>query len=424
MTAARTPPAEPVEVRVHGFAHGGEAVGRRPDGKVCFVAHALPGERVRVRIETEHRRWSRGHLVEVLEASPDRVTPPCPYAGPGRCGGCTLQHATVDRQATLLRQVLVDQLERIGKIAEPPVTATRQPHAGTGNLAYRTRARFSVAGDGRLGFHRHASGDIEPVDHCRLLTDAAHRVRREAGDDWRGTDSVTVRAGDGGARLLEVVPGQDVLATLPGGDAALVLVDALGVAHSLRGDPALSHTVHGRAFRVSATGFFQPGPAAAEVLVTEVLDGAAVHPGDRILDLYCGVGLFSWFLADAGATVTAYEAHAVAVEDARHNLTDRDVEVVAADAAQAVRALADADVGDQVDTAVLDPPRQGAGEQVSHDVARLAPRRIVYVACDPAALARDARVLVARGYRLVRVVPVDQFSMTGHVEAVATFLRH
>lgn len=421
-------PAEPLEVEVHGLAHGGDAVGRRPDGKVCFVGHAVPGERVLVQIESERRSWSRGRLVAVLEPSPDRVEPPCPYAGPGACGGCALQHVTVDRQADLLRQVVVDQLERIGHLTDPPVVPTVQPHRADGNLGYRNRARFSVGAGGRLGFHRQRSDEVLPIDWCRLLTAAAQATRAEAGDDWKGADSVTVRAGDDGtgndgAGLVEVVPGEEALPGMPEGSAALALIDALGTAHPLRGRPFVEHTVHDATFRVSATSFFQPSTAAAAVLVDEVLAGAAVADGHQVLDLYSGVGLFSHFLAGAGATVTAYEANEAAVADARHNLAALDVEVVAADAAQAVRALAEAEVGGQVDAVVLDPPREGAGAGLCDDLARLGPRRLVYVACDPAALARDAAVLIARGYRLIRVVPVDQFSMTGHVEAVASFLR-
>lgn len=440
-----TPPSEPVELVLHGLSHGAEAVGRRPDGKVCFVAHALPGERVRVRVENEHKSWSRGRLLEVLDASPERVEPPCPYARPGVCGGCALQHARPAHQAELLRQVVIDQLERIGRIPDPPVMPTRRPHAGDG-LGYRNRARFAVDPAGRLGFHRqgtHDTHDVVPIDRCPLLSDAAHATRVEAGDDWPGVDSVTVRAGDDGAGLIEVVPGEGLLPTVPHGERPIALVDALGGTHALRGEPTVRYEVGGDAFTVSATSFFQPSSAAAEMLVEEVLAGVDVAVGDRVLDLYSGVGLFSRALAAAGAEVTAIEGSRSSVADARRNCADLPVRVVQDDVEGAVSAMAamaamaattattaTAATGaggepdhERLAAVVLDPPRRGAGPDVCTHLAQLGPARIVYVACDPAALGRDAKTLTGTGYRLVRAVPVDQFTHTGHIETVATFLR-
>lgn len=415
-----TPPAEPIELDLHGFTHGGEAVGRRPDGKVCFVPHALPGERVLVQVTDERKSWSRGELLELLESSPDRVEPPCPYAHPGACGGCALQHVRPERQAELLRGVVIDQLERIGHVADPPVAPTRRPHTGDG-LGYRNRARFSADDEGRLGFHRQGSDAVIPIDWCRLLTEGAHGARTEAGDAWPGAESVTVRAGDNGAGMIEAVPGEGVLPDLPEGRRALVLVDALGHAHALRGEPVVRYQVNGADFQVSATSFFQPSSAAAHMLVEEVLNGAKIESGTRVLDLFSGAGLFSYFLAQAGGVVTAYESHPTAVTDALRNVGDQEVEVVQGDAERGVADLVARGV--RTDVVVLDPPRKGAGRDLCENLARLGPQRIVYVACDPAALARDAGALTAAGYQLVRVVPIDQFTHTGHIEAVATFLR-
>jgi tRNA/tmRNA/rRNA uracil-C5-methylase (TrmA/RlmC/RlmD family) len=426
-SSRRQAPPEPVELTLYGFTHGGEAVGRRPDGKVCFVPHAIPGERVRVQVTDERKSWSRGALVEVLDPSPDRVAPPCPYARPGVCGGCSLQHVRPQRQAELLRQVVVDQLERIGHIDEPPVTGTRRPHPGDG-LGYRNRARFSIDRQGRLGFHRQGSDEVVHIDRCPLLTEQAHASRVEAGDEWSGAESVTARADESGHGMIEVVPGAAALPALPAGERSVVLVDAVGAVHALRGSSELQHRVGDATFAVSATSFFQPSVAGAAVLVEEVLAAARVSPGDRVLDLYCGVGLFSHALSEAGATVTAVEAHPVAVADARRNLASEDVDVLEDDAAAVAARFADS-TGDPeqtarpFDTVVLDPPRRGAGPELCTDLGRLAPARVVYVACDPAALARDAGSLVGLGFRLTRVVPVDQFTHTGHVEAVATFLR-
>lgn len=421
-------PADHIDIVLHGFTHGAEAVGRLPNGKACFVGHAIPGERVRVEIIEERDRWARARLVAVLEPSPDRIDPPCPHFGPQRCGGCAIQHVAPARQATLKRQVVVDQLERIGGISDPPVAATITP----GEFAYRNRARFAVDDAGRLGFRRAGTHDVLPIDRCPLLDPAVQAVREEAGDGWQGVEEVSVRAavaGEGAA--MTVTPGPDALPPLPPGTTPVALLDDTGVAHALRGDPTVVERVAGFDFRISARSFFQANTAGAEVLVAEVRAAAAVQPGDAVADLYAGVGLFSRPLAADGATVVAVEGDAAACEDARHNLANTTAAVVCEPVVAAVRRMA-AEVratarpgGDQAGFAVvvLDPPRRGAGRDVCGRIATLRPRTIVYVSCDPAALARDARVLTDAGYPLVAAVPVDQFAQTAAIETVATFAR-
>jgi tRNA/tmRNA/rRNA uracil-C5-methylase (TrmA/RlmC/RlmD family) len=384
-----------VVVTLHGFAHGGEAVGRMPDGKTVFVGHGIPGETVRVRVVQDRKRWCRAELVEVLEPSPDRVAPPCPYFGPGQCGGCTLQHIAPQRRRELQRQVVVDQLERLGRISAPPVTEV----VTTGDYGYRSRARFWVGPDGRLGFHRHASHDVVPVDRCLLLDERTHARRRSAGDAWTGTDQVEVRTG---------VEGEAVIAT-----RGRTIQVAAGPEH-------LVESVDELRFRVSPRSFFQANRAGATVLLRLVRESVAAAAGDRVLDLYAGVGLFAAGLATDGADVTAVEGHAASAADARHNLPDS-AEVLRAPVERTVTRLAAA--GATFTAVVLDPPRRGAGQTVIDAVAQLAERVIVVVACDPAALGRDAGHLDRGGWRLDRAVPVDQFAQTGHIEVVATFRR-
>ncbi|MGI8574743.1 MAG: class I SAM-dependent RNA methyltransferase [Egibacteraceae bacterium] len=406
---------ETVELVLHGLTHGGEAVGRLPNGKACFVPFAIPGERVTVEVVEERKRWARARLVEVVEASPDRVKPPCPYFGPGQCGGCRLQHVAVDRQAAMLARVVTEQLERIGHLKDPPVTETVRPH-GPDGLAYRNRARFAVDEDGRLAFRRFASHDLIGIDHCRLLTPATQQVRAEAGDDWGGAREVVVRTGTDGAGLMEIEPGPGGLPPLPEGDTAVAVIDALGKAVALRGDPSTRHDTPVGALEASANAFFQTSDAGAAALVELVQDAAAVRPGERALDLYAGVGLFSAALASDGAQVVAVERGRAAADDARSNLAELDVEVRQSEVDDVV-----AGWNSPVDVIVLDPTREGAGERLCGALTQLGARVIVYVACDPAALARDARALCGNGYRLDRAVPVDLFTHTAHVETVATF---
>lgn len=393
--AAWTPDA-PVEL--HGIAHGGEAVGRLADGRAVFVAGALPGEAVRVEVVRSAKRWARARLREVVRASPDRVAPPCPYYG--TCGGCQLQHAAPAAQAALKRRVVVEQLAHLGgALGAVGVAETVRPEAGWPD-GYRTTARFGVARGGQLGFRRTGSHEVVAIDRCLLLDPATQAAREAAGDDWAGADEVTIRTGDGGAATRVVRRGQRAEA---------------------EGPAALTVSVGGIPLRVSATSFFQPGPAGAAALVREVRAAAAFVPGDRVLDLYGGVGPFARALAADGAAVTLVESHPPAAEDARANLAGLGATVLAEPVDRALPRLAATHRTVQV--VVLDPPRSGAGPEVTTAVAGLAPRTIVYVACDIAVLARDARTLAEAGYRLERVVPVDQFGHTAQIEAVATFRR-
>jgi tRNA/tmRNA/rRNA uracil-C5-methylase (TrmA/RlmC/RlmD family) len=407
------------DLAVDGITHGAEGVARLPDGKVCFVPYALPGERVRARVTDDRKRWARAELVEVLAPSPDRVEPPCPYAGPwpaaggDACGGCALQHATPPAQRALKRRVLVEQLQHLAGLTDPPV----EEMVATDPEGYRSRARFAVTPDGELGFAAPRSRRVRPVDRCLLLTEAAQALRDAAGDAWAGCESVNVHAGARGGGLL-VRPGPDALPPLPPGDVPVAVQD-VGPAVTLRGDPTAVEEVAGRALRVSAGAFFQAGPEAAEALVAAVRAAAGPRAGREAVDLYCGVGLFAAALADDGAAVTAVESDPTAVDDARVNLDGAEASVVCRDVAAWLAAPSEP----PPDLAVLDPPRDGAGKQVCTRLAEWGLPRIVYVSCDPAALARDVVTLQHAGYGLQRVTPVDCFPHTAAIESVAVFAR-
>lgn len=408
-----------VTIELHGLAHGGDAVGRLPDGKACFVAFGIPGETVVAEVVEHKRRFARAVAVEVVEPSPHRTTPPCPHFGPGKCGGCRLQHVTVAHQAEMLRRVVTEQLERIGGFTDPPVEPTVRPHGDDG-LGYRNRARLHPDPTGRLGFHRAGSHEVEPVAHCPLLEPAAQRARDEAGDEWVGVDAVVVRGDANDRSALEVLPGQGGVPPLPSGDLPAALVGPEGSV-ALRGDPVLVERVDDIELRVSPTSFFQASRAAAGALVELVAQAARVEPGAVVLDCYAGVGLFATALARAGAVVTAVEGHQAAADDAVANLAAYDATVEPSAVADIVAEWERA--GRQADVVVLDPPRQGAGAELVVRLGGLATRTIVYVSCDPASFARDAAALVEVGWRLTRVVPVDQFTHTAHVELVGTFER-
>jgi tRNA/tmRNA/rRNA uracil-C5-methylase (TrmA/RlmC/RlmD family) len=377
-------------------AHGGHCVARH-EGRVVFVRHALPGERVRVTVTEGHRDSSfwRGDAVEVLEASPDRVAPPCPWAGPGRCGGCDLQHATLPAQRALKAAVVREQLARLAGL-DVDVAVEEVPGAPDG-LAWRTRVQWAVDDTGRAGLRRHRSHEVVPVDRCRIAHDLV-TAADVTGRTWPGVGSVEVSAS-------------------PATGETLVLPDGLG-------DGSLTVVVGDRRYRVSRGGFWQVHPGAAPALLSAVLDGLDPQAGESVLDLYCGVGLFAAALADRvgpRGKVTAVESDQGAVGDARHNLAGhRGVRVERGRVDHALRRMR----LKHADLVVLDPPRSGAGKAVVSLLSRVGARRIAYVACDPAALARDVRWFGERGYRLASLRAFDLFPMTHHVECVALLEPH
>ncbi|MBK5305711.1 MAG: class I SAM-dependent RNA methyltransferase [Frankiaceae bacterium] len=402
---------EPLELEVGSVAAGGACVARAPDGRVVFVRHALPGERVRALVTETTKSYLRADAIEVLEASPDRVEPPCPYARPGRCGGCDWQHVALPRQRLLKAALVEEQLRRLAGLTRD-IVVEAVPGDVEG-LRWRTRVQFAVDRAGRAGLHRHRSHDLEPVDACLIATEDVEAVGAEL-LTWPGAKAVEVTAS--GAQRVVHVSGR--IADVPEVEAGLVVNDQpRRVPHGVR------HHVLGRSYEVSAGGFWQVHPGAATVLAAAVLEGLDAQPGDRVVDLYAGVGLFAALLGDrVGPTgsVLALEGDPRACADAARNTADQPqvrVRTVAVDAG-----TVSGRVG-RPSLLVLDPPRAGAGVEVARAIVGLAPRRVVYVACDPATFARDLKVFLDAGWELGSLRAFDLFPMTEHVELVAMLHR-
>ena len=391
-------------------AAGGSFVARADDGRVVFVRHALPGERVRVVVTQESTSFLRADAVEVLTASPDRVEPPCPYARPGRCGGCDWQHVALPRQRLLKGELVAEQLRRLAKVDLLP-EVEEVPGAPDG-LGWRTRMSFAVDAAGRAGLHKHRSHELELVDRCLIAAPDLEAVGAER-LPWPGATSVEV-GGSGGQRAVAVQSTKGARATAPDDLEAGLVVDG----HNVRAPHGLVHEVLGRRFEVAAGGFWQVHPGAATALATAVLDALDPQPGERALDLYAGVGLFAALLGErVGPTgaVTAVEADARACADAARNTGDLPhVRIRTAPVSAALLTQ----VGTP-DLVVLDPPRAGAGLETTRALAAMRPRRLAYVACDPASFARDLRVLLDAGWSLADLRGLDLFPMTEHVELVA-----
>lgn len=417
-----------LEVVVEAIAHGGHCVARH-DGRVIFVRHALPGETVVAEV-TEDRGGSfcRADAVEIRTAAPDRVRRPCPYAHPGGCGGCDFQHVSLPGQRALKAAVVAEQLSRLAGLDR---AVTVQPLDDGDGLGWRRRVRFAVGPAGELGLRAHRSHRVVPLARCPIGAPGVGDTPALQ-SDWPGLAELEVAVDDRG-EVVELAHRERPVRHRPTGDRGRHTGErrrgggqrlALST-EQLSGPPALQYAVGARRFTVHPAGFWQTHPRAAEVFTETVLRAAAPRPGERVLDLYAGSGLFTAALAAAvtgTGRVLGLEAEATAVADAGHNLADLPWAgvrraTVSAQTVSAASAELSADGG--VDVVVLDPPRSGAGREVLEAILAAGPRVVVYVACDPAALARDVRSAMDAGWRLADLAAFDAFPMTHHVECIA-----
>jgi tRNA/tmRNA/rRNA uracil-C5-methylase (TrmA/RlmC/RlmD family) len=374
-----------------------------PAQRVVFVRHALPGERVKAVVTQANARFARADAIEIITAVPERVPVPCPYAVTGGCGGCDWQHASLAAQRAMKSAVVSQQLRRIAGIER---TVTVEPVPGdTDGLGWRTRVRFAVDSGGRAGLYRHRSHEVVPVSDCLI----AHPLVRQA---------AVTRTAWPSARWVEVVAA-------PGTGERAVFTDAEA---ARQGQQFLAQRAAGRDWRVSATGFWQVHPGAADLLAGAVVTALHPAPGETALDLFCGAGLFASVLAErvgSSGTVIGIERDATAVRDARYNLRSVPwARVYRGDAAVMLSriGLSGASV------AVLDPPRAGAGRRLIETLCGAASqpgkplRTIAYVSCDPATLARDIEYFARLGWQLDGLRAFDAFPMTHHVECLATIV--
>lgn len=448
-----------ITITLTGIAHGGEAIGHHA-GKIVFVPYTIPGETVEIEIVEEKARWARARLLRVVEPSPDRVAPPCPWFGPGLCGGCQWQHIGYERQLGLKREVVIDQLQRLGRVADPPVEEliALADDQGLLDLGYRNHAQLVADEAGALGYIRDAEGrtappdddkrrtwDVIAVDRCLLLhplVDELHLAliegRLTPAEPLEGGDAADAAAADGEApirlrkaslragihtgqrlMLIETVGARQPPFAVEELPLRVAFRERDGTVAPLIGEPWLEEEVAGRTFRYAADSFFQVNTVGAEAMVDLALEMLAPQGHETLLDGYCGVGLFALSLARHVGQVIAVEESWVACEDFAWNA--RDVDNVALFEGPVDEVLATFDAEERIHLAIIDPPRSGGGQSTVEQLVRLGIPKLLYVSCDPATLARDARLLVEAGYSLQQVQPIDMFPQTFHIESLALF---
>lgn len=420
---------------------GGKGLGLLANGMVVMVGGVLPSETVTVREAKTHRGFQEASLVRIEQAAAERVDPPCPYYG--RCGGCNLQHASSSAQLLLKQQILRESLERAHLPLPPdepgPTLASPLP------FAYRSRLRLHLDRDGSLGFHEHASNRVVPIERCLLAVDPINRVLGRLNEsDWprrlagriAAMELIHSPADDRVALVLQPshsqrrpLPLDLIEAMRPLADLVLPTSSISGQALNIGVPDIFSQefTLHGLGYRLTWDHrcFFQVNNQQNNQLVALALDLLSPQPRPMAtLDLFCGMGNFSIPLALSGATVTGVEHNRSSIHWAQANSRANGLTTtrfVAADVEHQIKTLIASKA--HFDCVLLDPPRQGLGKAAAL-LPQLQPELILSISCDPATLARDLALIGQGGYRLRRLIPVDMFPQTHHIESVALLERN
>jgi len=384
---------EVIEVQIGPVAHGGHFVARY-NGQVIFVRHGITDELVKIKITSVSSKIAHADVIEVLKPSENRVSPPCKYAG--SCGGCDFQHIEINAQRKYKSAIVKEQFLRIGKMDLDALGFDLKVQAlePTNGLHWRTRMDFAVSPQGGIGFFGARSNEVVEIKDC-LIADERMNVAELSGRSWKSD-----------ARVEVAVSSTNEISVMRSG-------------RSISGPTQIVEQVGGNSFKISPVSFWQSHKAAPVELTKAVLALLGIKNGDNVCDLYSGVGLFAAaILKEVGdrGFVTLIESDKTAVTDARKIFLNKEnVKILQGLVAQQLAVVKRADL------ILLDPPRTGAGEVVIQQMVKFRPRKIVYVACDPAALARDAKTLEESGYKLDHIQAFDLFPMTQHIECVAGF---
>lgn len=438
-----------IDLPIHALGEGGVGIGRF-EGAAVFVPGALPGENVRVRIRYLASRYAQAKLERIIQPSPQRIEPSCPYYA--RCGGCQLQHLSYEGQLEAKRRQVADCLERIGGfegIAVPPVLGMKEP------WQYRNKAAFPVGmlgGEAALGFYATGSHALVPVDACMIQQPPCNAVMSVV-KAWMRERNITpydektrqgklrhvlIRTNRQGEFMVTLVINcQHLPEAVALGEQLRGLEGFVGLALNVNreatnvilgrettgvcGDSALEEQLDELRFSLSPASFFQVNPLQTERLYQTALSFADLKGNELVFDAYCGIGSISLFLARRAREVIGVEIVQAAVEDARENAQRNGVKnasFICAKAEEEIpRLLQD---NRRPDIVVVDPPRKGCDAALLQAISQAQIPRLVYVSCNPSTLARDLKLLCEQGYSLRKVQPVDLFPQTMHVETVAS----
>ena len=428
------------EVEIERLGVSGEGVGSW-QGYTVFVDGALPTERVRVRLVERRRRFGRGQLLERLTSSPDRVEPVCPLFG--RCGGCQLMHLKYSQQLVAKRQRVVDALERIGKF-EGIEVADCVPSPSS--LHYRNKIQLPVCENLELGLYARGSHDLVPIERCFIHCDLGERAFQAIAAIVKGAQLekgflryaliktalhteqvlvVLVTRGEGqeslktlARQMMEAVPEiKGVVQNVNRRPGNVILGE---IYRTLAGHGSIEEEICGLTFKVSPASFFQVNPSQAQQLYQRAIECAALTGKEKVLDAYCGVGTLSLLMAQSAQEVLGVECVSEAINDAKENAEKNGISNVTFECAKAEEFIGTIDA---LDVALLNPPRKGCAPELLNRLLEVKPKRVIYISCDPATLARDLQILSSGGYQLDSVTPFDMFPQTAHVETLVTLTR-
>ena len=403
------------DLGIETLVYGGDGLGHLPDGRAVFVPFVLPDELVKVRIREDKGNFVRADLMEVIHHSPLRVEPKCRHFG--SCGGCHYQHIANQDQVKFKQAIFIEQLQRLGAITNLDVLTESSPSPAWN---YRNSLQFHLSGKGRLGFQRGGSNEVVEINECHLPCPELNEIWPHLQlDALPGLERIDLRCGVDGQALLTFISKNSNLPDFSTDRPISAVHLAHGEGVILAGSDSLNMKVMDKILRVSAGAFFQVNPLVMEAMVRWLIELVNPSCAITVLDAYCGVGLFSAFLAPLVKNCIGIESSPAACRDYAFNLDEFSLLELYQGLVEEVLPLMEI----KPDVIVVDPPRSGIERIALEAMLALAPEKIVYGSCNPATLARDAKIILSKGYGLKKSILLDMFPQTYHVESMNLFQR-
>ena len=381
-----------ITLNIGTIANGGHFIARH-NNQIIFVRHSITGEKANVKITAVNSKFAFGDAVEILKKSKDRVNAPCKYAHPEGCGGCDFQHIDLKTQLNFKKIVIQDQFKRIAKIDINPDLISADSNNG---LNWRSRLNLGISENKKLGLRSHKSNNIIEIDECLIALKEINNLD-VFNKHWENNDNIKISCSSEND----------------------ITISHLG--EKISGSDKLKEVVEDNKFNISPQSFWQSHKSAPGIILEKVLKFANIKKGERVCDLYGGVGLFtlpiSKIIGENGE-VHLIETNKACIDDANEMFADlKNIFIHHGTVEQKLGSIK------KINTIILDPPRNGISKQVINQMIEKKPHTIVYVSCNPSTLARDTKILLNNKYELTNVVGLDLFPMTHHVECVTSFSK-